>query len=58
VATNTGKGGRKGAVKGRYQLLNPVTGLWSIFSPKDGLLRTKKSKGKGKGIRVGTLKRR
>lgn len=58
MAKNTGTGRRRGAVKNRYQLFNPITGLWSIFSPKGGLLRTKKSSGKAKGIKIGTLKRR
>lgn len=57
MATNKGDGGRKGAVKNRYQLLNPNTGLWSVFSRSGGHLRTKKSPGRAKGIRVGPPKR-
>lgn len=52
MARNIG-GGRKGAVKGRFQLLNPKTGRYSIFSSSTGsILRTKKSAGKAKGISV------
>ena len=52
MAKNTG-GGRKGAVKGRFQLLNPKTGRFSVFSSASGsILRTKKSAGKAKGISV------
>ena len=52
MARNAG-GGRKGAVKGRFQLLNPKTGRYSIFSSSSGsILRTKKSPGKAKGISV------
>ena len=57
MATNKGTGARKGAVKNRFQLLNPKTDRWSVFSPS-GLLRTKKSKGPYKGIKKGPPKGR
>lgn len=57
MAKNTG-GGRKGAVKGRFQLFNPKTGLFSVFSSESGgILRTKKSPGKAKGISIRVPKR-
>jgi hypothetical protein len=52
MAKNKG-GGRKGAVKGRFQLLNPKTSRFSVFSSESGsILRTKKSRGKAKGISI------
>lgn len=57
MATNTG-GARKGAVKNRFQMLDPNSGLWSVFTFAGELLRTKKSPGPFKGIQVGPPKKR
>lgn len=38
-------------------MLDPESGLWSIFSMAGQLLRTKKSPGPAKGIRVGPPKK-
>jgi hypothetical protein len=52
MAKNKG-GGRKGAVRGRFQLLNPKTGRFSIFSSESGsIVWTKKSRGKAKGVAI------
>ena len=56
MATNKG-GARKGAVKNRFQLHDPKSDRWSVFSLVGGLLRTKKSKGPYKGIKKGPPKR-
>jgi hypothetical protein len=56
MAKNTGSGGRKGAVTDRWQLLDPNSGLWSVFNAAGAFLRTKKSPGPWKGIRVGPPK--
>lgn len=58
MAKNTGGGSRQGAVKNRFQMLDPNSGLWSVFSFAGELLRTKKSPGPFKGIQVGPPKRR
>jgi hypothetical protein len=55
MAKNTG-GGRKGAVKNRFQLHDPKRDRWSIFSSVGTFLRTKKSPGPEKGIRKGVPK--
>ena len=52
MARNTGKGYRKGAVRGRFQILNPATGLYTVFATTGRILRNKKSAGRAKGIRV------
>lgn len=57
VATNKG-GSRKGAVRNRFQLLDPESNLWSIFSTAGEYLRTKKSPGPYKGVKVGPPKRK
>lgn len=50
VATNTGKGFRKGQQKNRYQQENLLTKLFDLFDGGGNYLRTKKSKGKFKGV--------
>ncbi len=57
MAKNTGSGSRNGAVKNRFQMLDPITGLWTIFSFAGEIMRTKKSPGPAKGIRVGPPKK-
>lgn len=53
MATNTGNGFRNGPVRDRFQMLNPATGLFTVFSVSMGkILRVKKSPGKAKGIRA------
>jgi hypothetical protein len=42
MATNTGKGYRKGAVKGESQVKNPVTGNWTKRG-EDGKFKDVKS---------------
>jgi hypothetical protein len=57
MAANTGNGSRKGAVKNRFQMLDSETGLWTVFSYAGKILRTKKSPGPAKGIKVGPPKK-
>ena len=58
VAKNTGSSSRRGSISDRFQLLDPESGLWSVFKPSSGsILRTKKSPGPAKGIRVGPPKK-
>lgn len=52
MATNTGKGWRKGQVRNRYQQENQTTGLFDVFDSIGDYLRTKKSEGRAKGIEV------
>lgn len=53
MAKNTGNNSRIGAVLDRFQMLNPATGLYTVFSATTGrILRNKKSPGPAKGIRV------
>lgn len=56
MAANTGTGSRKGAVKNRFQLFDPESGRWTVFSFAGQLLKTKKSPGPFKGVRVGPPK--
>ncbi|WP_420454035.1 hypothetical protein [Rubrivirga sp.] len=52
MATNTGEGARKGAVKNRVQVLNPVTKRWVKLDTKTGrIIDHKKTPGEYKGIR-------
>lgn len=53
MAKNTGKGARRGAQKNRTQLLDPRSGLWSIFTLAGELVWNKKSPGPAKGVRKG-----
>lgn len=54
MATNLPKGaGRKGAVKGRSQSLNPKTGLYTKRDTSTGkFMDTKTTGGKFKGVRI------
>lgn len=52
MAKNTDDGYRVGAVKGRAQLLNPVTGRYVKIDTNTGrILEEKKTEGPYKGIR-------
>ena len=56
MATNTGKGWRSGAIRDRHQILNPATGLYTVFRSSTGkILRVKRSPGPAKNI---TIRRR
>lgn len=57
VATNTGKGYRKGQQKDRYQQENLLTKLFDLFDGNGNYLRTKKSKGKFKGVETRKAKK-
>ena len=52
MATNTNKGARKGAVKNRVQVLNPVTKRWVKLDTTTGrIIDHKKTAGPYKGVR-------
>ena len=52
MATNTRKGSRKGSVKDRVQVLNPVTKRWVKLDTKTGrIIDHKKTPGPYKGVR-------
>ena len=52
MATNTNKGTRKGAVKNRVQVLNPVTKRWVKLDTTTGrIIDHKKTAGPYKGVR-------
>lgn len=52
VAKNTDEGYRKGAVKARAQLLNPVTGRYVKIDTNTGrIIEEKRTEGPYKGIR-------
>lgn len=52
MAKNTGDGSRKGAIKGRAQLLNPVTGRYVKIDTDTGrIIDEKMTEGPYKGIR-------
>ena len=56
MAKQTSKG-RKGAVKGRVQGLNPKSGKWVKIDSKTGkILSHKKTSGPYKGVRKATKK--
>lgn len=58
MAKNTGRGYRQGAVRDRFQVFNPATGMSSISCKSNGkILRNMKSPGPAKGIRVRPFKR-
>ena len=52
VGTNTGEGARRGAVRGRVQVLNPVTERYIKIDTSSGrIIDHKKTAGPYKGIR-------
>ena len=52
MAKNTGKGHRKGAVKGRSQVKNPKTNTWTKRDAQTGQFMDRKSDAKPfKGVR-------
>ncbi len=51
MATNSGNGFRKGAVRDRFQMLDVATGFFVVFCASSGaILRVKGSPGPAKGI--------
>lgn len=54
---NTGKGHRIGQQKNRYQQKNLLTNLFDLFDGSGNNLRSKKSKGKYKGVETRTAKK-
>jgi hypothetical protein len=56
MASNTGKG-RKGAIRNRFQMHDPGSDRWSVFTHMGKFLRTKKSRDRYKQIKVGPPKR-
>ena len=50
MAKNTGKGHRIGQQKNRYQQKNLLTSLFDLFDGGGNYVRSKKSKGKFKGV--------
>jgi hypothetical protein len=51
MATNSGNGYRKGAIKDRYQYENPKTGLYTKVDADTGkIMDVKTSGGKFKGV--------
>lgn len=53
MATNTEKGYRRGAVKDRVQVLNPITKRWVKLDTKTGrIIAHKRTPGPYKGIRI------
>lgn len=57
MASNTGKGYRKGQQKNRYQQENLLTKMFDLFDGNGNYLRTKKSKGKFKGVETRKAKK-
>ncbi|MDQ1175002.1 hypothetical protein QE430_003309 [Microbacterium testaceum] len=57
MARNTGKGFRVGQQKNRYQQKNLLTMLFDLFDGNGNYLRSKKSKGKFKGVETRTAKK-
>ena len=52
MATNTKNGARKGSVKNRVQVLNPVTKRWVKLDTQTGrIIDHKKTPGPYKGVR-------
>ena len=59
MATNTGSGSRKGAVKERVQALNPVTKRYVKIDTSTGrIVDHKKTAGPYKGVREVTTKKK
>lgn len=50
MGKNTGKGFRVGQQKNRYQQKNLLTMLFDLFDGNGNYVRSKKSKGKFKGV--------
>lgn len=51
MATNTGKGFRRGAVRGRTQVFNPRTDLWVKRGPDGRFLDVKADGKRFKGVK-------
>ena len=50
VAKNTGRGYRRGLIRGRFQKFNPISGLWDKYARHGNYLSSKKSGGPFKAI--------
>jgi hypothetical protein len=50
MAKNTGRGFRRGAVRGRSQTLNPLTRAWTKRGPKGQFMDGKSDKKPFKGV--------
>lgn len=50
VAKNTGRGYRRGLIRGRFQKFNPISGLWDKYDRHGNYLSSKKSGGPFKAI--------
>jgi hypothetical protein len=58
MAKNTGDSYRRGAVKERVQIQNPVTGRWMKIDTSTGrIIEEKKSPGPYKGVTAGSNKK-
>lgn len=51
MASNTGRGFRRGAVRGRSQVQNPLTGGWTKRDDSTGRFMDGKAGGRFKGVR-------
>jgi hypothetical protein len=51
VATNTGRGSRIGAVRGRSQILNKLTGVWTKRGERGQFMAGKSDGTRFKGVR-------
>ena len=51
MATNSGRGSRKGAVRGRSQVLNPKSGSWTKRGPNGQFMDGKADSTPFKGVR-------
>lgn len=51
MARNTGENHRKGAIRSRSQVINPVTGQWVKFDEKTGKILANKDGSPFKGVR-------
>jgi hypothetical protein len=52
VAKNTGDGFRRGQQRDRYQVENLISGLFDLFNSDGQYIRTKKSRGRFKGVEL------
>lgn len=50
MAKNTGRGRRRGLIRGRFQKFNPISKLWDKYDHGGNYLGSKKSRGPFKAI--------
>ncbi len=50
MAKNTGEGFRRGQQTSRFQLFNPLKGIWDKYDGDANHLKSKKSEGPFKGV--------